>query len=80
MEAEEEEKEKEGKKERERKKRMACRASMGIRTGRFTGAWGACFSDDVMQRQPGGLGRVEKSVLGGPLKVNMAASGPKPSL
>lgn len=26
---------------------------MGIKMGRFTGAWGACFNDDVMQRQPG---------------------------
>lgn len=56
---------------------------MGIKMGRFTGVWGACFNDDVMQRQPGGLGRVERRgglQPRGPLKVNMAASGPKPSL
>lgn len=79
MEAEEEEKEKEGKKGEGEKETYGLQRLNGNKDGEIHRGLGACFSDDVMQRQPGGLGRVERSGGVG-LKVNMAASGPKPSL
>lgn len=71
-----------GRKERERKKRMGCRAASlnWSDDGEIHGGFReACFGDDVMQRQPGALGREEgKREPWRPLEVNITTSRPKP--